>query len=470
MNGNRQEQSVPSHPSHNNNSIQTSNMVTSGAERLDLLVASFCSLLSSAHTNGVHHALMPHAESNRSISNLLSYSASNGGGQPGNTLSGICSLPCLKLRNAMSPSNGRIQNVSLHDVMALNLSTQIKVNRNSINEVPKMLLKNVASSFQDLISSRLRVSLQAITKTILKIGGEGTDARVLRRLLTSSSPVKITTVVTSFQVGPDNNDRTDKFAKSVSRPLAFDTIVDVSIFGKMYTITLEAPGTITATLSSVDYLLDRVNVAFDTVTLLKAMMTQARAIVKKTVKRAATITTTVTNFQQSKPSSVESSSSDKTSKKDKNNANATPQDNLLASYPEHLRETVEHFLPAVEMEDTVNVEGFPPNLLQTLQSLSNGNDSGDGDSQSSGSQDVKKQVPQIHQGLFSWMNSDDMMLRQPNSSSRRGSNGDISSCDSLASNFSQRKRSLENLYSQNAPMQPLSRRNKKVSFSLPSRI
>ena len=44
----------------------------------------------------------------------------------------------------------------------------------------------------------------------------------------------------------------------------------------------------------------------------------------------------------------------------------TAQDELLASYPEHLRETVSHFLPESEITEDLNVEGFPPNLLQTL--------------------------------------------------------------------------------------------------------
>lgn len=432
-------------------------MSSSQLEHLELLVASFSSLLSSAHTNGVHHALLPPEDKTRSLSNLLSYIPSNHGhnhnlghnlihGQYNNhphphlsqsPAVASCTLPCLKLRSEVPYANRRLKNVSLQEVMALNLSSPIVAHRSNIDEIPKLLLQSTSDSFQELLSSRLRVSMQAITKTMLKLGNEGSDAMVLRRLLTSSEPVKITTVVTSFQVVAKDDQHKCNESKSVIRPLVFETIFDLSILGKMYTVSVQAPGTINATLSPTDYRLHNVKIVFDTMSLLKAMMTQVRAVVKKAVKRAASITSTVTTFRKKKE---RHSSKNRT----------TPQDNLLASYPEHLRETVQHFLPEKEADDSTNIEGFPPNLMNTLKSLSGG----------SAAPDVG---PQIHQGLFSWMNNDEIMLRQPTNSNRSSDCSSLSSMD--GSSFLQRKRSLPN--ADYSIQQPLSKRNKKVSFILP---
>jgi hypothetical protein len=437
---------------------ETGRMSSSQLDHLELLVASFSSLLSSAHTNGVHHALLPPEDKTRSLSNLLSYIPSNhahnhihnqyNNHPHQNQVLASCTLPCLKLRSEVPYANRRLKNVSLQEVMALNLSSPIVAHRSNIDEIPKLLLQSTSDSFQELLSSRLRVSMQAITKTMLKLGSEGTDAMVLRRLLTSSEPVKITTVVTSFQVVAKDDQHKCNDSNSVIRPLVFETIFDLSILGKMYTVSVQAPGTINATLNPTDYRLLNVKIVFDTMSLLKAMMTQVRAVVKKAVKRAASITSTVTTFRKKKES-TRTSSTVPNSLPSSNNR-TTPQDNLLASYPEHLRETVQHFLPEKEADDSTNIEGFPPNLMNTLKSLSGG----------SAAPDVGRQ---IHQGLFSWMNNDDIMLRQSTNSNRSSDSSSLASMD--GNSFLQRKRSLQN--EDYSIQQPLSKRNKKVSFILP---
>lgn len=459
--------------------------------RIGLLVSSFSSLLSFAHSDGVQ---LPTGDTSRKLSTLLSRfsksSSSSSGGHGGSNLSsGTCSLPCLRIRSQASLSNrNRFQDASLQDIMACNLSAQVVTDRGTIDMVPKFLLLNTASSFEELISSRLRVSMKAITRTFLKIGGEGNEARVLRKLLSTSKPVKVTTVVTSYQLV--NTDSTPSLNDGVIvRPLVFETIFDLSIFGKMYTISLEVPGTISASLNNMDNLLDNVEIMFDTMSLLKAMMTQARAVVKKAVQRAANITTTVSTYQQMKQKSSNGSSQNKmqgeyssfsttssnnsafanqnqqqqqssNGSSSKNNA-MTAQDELLASYPEHLRETVSHFLPEAEITEDLNVEGFPPNLLQTLKSLSGGEDGLEGSNEYD--QHLPSNNNELHQGLFSWMNNDDIMLSQ----AKDNSNDNIIHNDHstpLSSFRLKRQNSTQGDY-----QHPLMKKSKKVSFSLPVR-
>lgn len=437
--------------------------------RIGLLISSFASLLSFAHSDGVQ---LPTGDTSRKLSMLLSrFGPSSQGSYDGKNLSsGTCVLPCLLLRSQASHSH-RFQETSLKDVMAVNLSAQVVADRSVIDQVPMMLLQNTASSFEELISSRLRVSLQAIMRTMLKTGGEGNDARVLRKLLTTTAkPVKVTTVVTSYQLV--NVDKSPGITEGqVVRPLVFETIVDLSLFGKMYTISLDAPGTISATLNSMDNLLDNVKLMLDTMSLLKTMMTQARAIVKKAIKRAANITTTVANYKQLKreqtqaPSdetSTSSSSSQQQSmtssfpQQQSGTTSVTAQDELLASYPDHLRETVSHFLPEVEITEDINVEGFPPNLLQTLKSLSGGETSLTPTTEED--MNLPSNNNELHQGLFSWMSNDDMMLAQTSKPMMMMIQDNYTSSSSL-------KRSRQSTQDFSHPL----KKTKKVSFVLPER-
>ena len=63
--------------------------------RLEVLLTSFSSLLSSAHTNGVHHSLLPPEDSSHSLSKLLAHCSNSNASAP-------CSIPCLRLRNETS--------------------------------------------------------------------------------------------------------------------------------------------------------------------------------------------------------------------------------------------------------------------------------------------------------------------------------------------------------------------------------
>lgn len=463
----QQSQAVPRVSQSNQNQVQVqiqnqsqnqnmppppSRCLASYSNRLELLLKSFSFLLSSAHSHGVNQSLLPPMDSDHSPSNLLT--------RNGMSISSFISIPSLKLRSGKDRQNqfNNLHNnngsIALTDIMALSLATPLNAHRNNIDAAPLVLLHNTTNSFQQLIASRLRISIQAFTRTLLKIGGKGSDTRILRKLLTTVDPIKITTVVTSFQIvdkgsKPKGNTNVNE---PIVIPLLFETIVDISIFGKMYTVNLEAPGTISASLNSLDQLLDNVEIVLDTVALLRTMMTQARAVVKKAVKRAAIITTTVTNYQLKKESKIMNLTNinvDRINQQDQYPQNSSKsqqqqpqqqhQNDLLASYPEHLRETVQHFLPSSsEIDDQFNMEGFPPNLLNTLKELSGEvnldcqSDTDNGDSTStnhSSEEDERKACLQSHQltqGLFSWIHNDDMILKQSSTSPQLRRNKKVS--------------------------------------------
>jgi len=419
-------------------------------KRLELLITSFCSLLSSACTNGVQHTLLSSDNSKLSLSAQLSSYAKNVSSPEGFYCEAFCSLPTFRLKSASSSGNRRLNNISLHEVMALNLAASFNADKASIDSVPTVLLENICNSFRDLITSRLRVSIKAIYRTVIKLGSESSEARVLRRLLTTLNPVRISTVVTSFHiVKKEDNLSDEKNGNLIVRPLTFEAIFDLCILGKMYTVAIETPGTFTASLNPIDRLLQKAHIAFDTMACLKAMMSQARAIVKKTIKRATTITSTVTTYQEQKPSSEEQcQSAESTQVK----SEPSTQNNLLESYPEHLRETVQHFLRPDDRAPEVSIEGFPPNLLNTLKSLS-------GDNSRSESSSPTLEAPNMHQGLFSWIQNEDIVLKDKRSLQKHPRDDHFNGSPSEEIN--------------NYPnydyecMQQLSKRAKKVSFMLP---
>ncbi len=432
-------------------------MSSKNINRLDLLIASFSCLLSSAHTNGKHQAM----DSGNSLRTLLSRFSS--GIADGASLS----IPSLKVRRDRHQQQPQQKDpTQLMEGMALSLASPLSAHRGNIDAAPEVLLHNTANSFKELISSRLRVSIQAITARFLKMNMDVTgDARILRRLLTTTNSIKITTVVTSFQVIDRKGRSPPAAGDPLVKPLVFETIVDLTILGKMYTITLQAPGTISASLHQADDLLDGVSIVIDTMALLKTMMMEARLLVKKAIDRAASITSTVTTHNRKNKcvdhhdNDTSKSYSNQLQQQEQQEQQKDPQfvqqNELLASYPEHLRETVQHFLPPPQEPDAAfNVEGFPPNLLNTLKSLagdttifdSNNNQFGDNNDQQDHNGVVNQQAQHLHQGLFSWMHNDEMMLPQKQ--------------------MHQQTYNYEDESNYNSIHYPLTKRNKKVSFQL----
>lgn len=300
-----------------------------------------------------------------------------------------CSFPCLLLKGHLSGNDGANRNIPLQDIGALSLAEPLKAGQSNIDHVPMQLLKNVTLSFRQLLCSRLRASMTALIRTTIKLG-DYEKANVLRRLLSSRESLRISTVVTSFTVLAKDGGNRQQLGK-VTEAIVFETIIDAKLLGHVHTVTLQVPGTITAVISPADYLLQSVDIVFDTVAFLKTMMDQARQLVKKAMKRAVKITAAYTHMKRKRsfigqqevenkeqplqeqndiePSPFQSGEVETTANEPE--MNSKDQD-LLTSYPEHLRETVRQFLPSHQNIVEENIEGFPPQLAKTLKALSYG--------------------------------------------------------------------------------------------------
>mmetsp|Transcript_7798 Transcript_7798/g.11709 ORF Transcript_7798/g.11709 Transcript_7798/m.11709 type:complete len:410 (+) Transcript_7798:40-1269(+) len=402
---------------------------------------TFAQLLSSAMSNGVEQKLSAGSESLK-LSHLFSESAAQMENRWDGSITGPCSVPCFQLKGHLSGSN-QVQNnnISLLDVAALNLSTPIYTNISNIDSVPSQILANVTASMKQLLTSRLRASMIALIKQTTKLG-DYKEADVLRRLLLSKKSIDIVTVVTSFTVINDESGVTG----CLTKPIILDAIIDISMLGKMNTVTLQVPGTVNAVISPSEFLFDSVHVTFDTVCFLKTMMEEVRLLIKKTLKRAAKITAAYSQMKlkRSRVQFEEERRPEEVRKESKPAAqSSTEQD--LSSYPEHFRETVRQFLPTEETVIEANIEGFPPQLARTLKLLAKGG--GDEEEYSSGNENDKAHNDVdfsrfandgVSEGCSSWMN---------------GPSRDSARSFSSLNNFSNPR--------------PLKKRRTKVSFSLP---
>ena len=357
--------------------------------KIEMLLGNFAQLMSSASSNGVEHQLF----GSRRVK-LSQFLSSSGGiadrWDSGNNtdlnrnLGGTCSFPCLELRGHLPGSQQENRNISLLDVAALNLANPLTTNSSTIDAVPLQLLKNVTNSFQQLLCSRLKASVIALINQTMKLG-EFDKANVIRRLVQKRNSIQITTAVTSFSVFQDD---AQSSPGKVTKPLILEVIIDVNLLGNMNTVTFKVPGTISAVISPSDYLFQSVNVAFDTVAFLKTMMQEARHLVKKTMKRAARITAAYTQMKRKRARAEQTLDESRTQQSSAISLSSKMQkkdQDLLSSYPEHLRETVAQFLPSQENTVEASIEGFPPQLARTLKALAGHGSEGSMSSSSSGS-------------------------------------------------------------------------------------
>jgi hypothetical protein len=440
---------IPSQVHHS----ETINSYSRKKSKDPMLLRNFTQLLSSAMSNGEEHKLS--ATKEFKLSQLLSPQSDrswdknnfNGDTDP-------CSFPCLLLKGHLKGSDSANRNISLLDVGALSLAEPLKANRSNIDQVPMRLLTNVTVSFKQLLCSRLRASMSALIETTVKLG-DFDKAKVLRRLFNSRECIKISTVVTSYTV-LTNADQHQPPGK-VTEALVFEIIIDAKMMGTVHTVTLQVPGTISAVINPNDYLLQSVDIVFDTVNFLKTMMEQARMLVKKTMKRAAKITAAYIHMKKKRAPPQKEPTGKEESKASQNQNKPEPQDvvsqanksqskdqDLLISYPEHLRETVRQFLPCQETMVEENIEGFPPQLAKTLKALSYGGF----DEVSSGSEDGgQNPMADTFTGLHVTGSSSESLglgIWGNSSGLKRGSDSSLSG------------------------PKPLKKRQNKVSFSLPA--
>jgi len=476
---------VPSHQRRQHN--------PTGA-KAEVMLSSFATLLSSAVTKGVEHPLLSSA--NPTLSRLVSPNTNHITNiQPVSYPSLALKNRNGNNRNVSLSSEGGDPNknagIKNAPWAAQKLASIVTVDRSTVDSVPGHILKNLSDSLKLLIDSRLRSSLSALVRTMKpnknttvaaasgatssmatnppsSLDGvigirRDADVNIMELLLVTLDPIRITTVVTTFTVIPSmanglvnplhkssnikhevdnassrgikNTSSKDDDSRVVTLPLVFEAVFDAKVLGKMVNLNIQAPGTITGALNPSDSLLGSVNVSFDTMTLLRSMMHQARVVVKKAFREAAIFQKKATCNLVGKSHSGSCISTGESQQHDAHEVSngatsisskpSTMQEALLTSYPNHLRKTVEHFLPAMmETSEDVSIEGFPSHLANTLISLSKGS-SNDGsgeywnsskregqENNNDGGCNGVKDEGALHHGLFSWIHNDEMVVNE----------------------------------------------------------
>jgi len=257
-------------------------------EKKVFVLKSFTSLLSSAQSTGLADPINPAPEPNlvKFLSPNATFSSSNVQGADD---SPVCSIPSLRFKRGMNEVAGISSKFSHMDAAAFMLAVPVFADRNDAQNLPVTILRNISQSFQQLLTSRVRSSNAALTKQAYKRNSTlSAETSILINLLHNSA-VTPNTVVTSFRVVPSANVRNNCFSNQVSVPLAFEAVMDISLLGKLTTVSFQAPGSITGTFNQQNTLLERVEVELNTIALLEGMMKQARRTVKKTIVQGVCI-------------------------------------------------------------------------------------------------------------------------------------------------------------------------------------
>jgi hypothetical protein len=355
----------------------------------------------------------------------------------GNIKEGIITFPVLTLKSYQHSTLSNRPSVSSHEKNAArNLANSVKADNWNIPSVPKLLLQNITTSLQQLIDSRLRSSLMALIRQTIKIGA-GSEAHTINHLLTHQDPIHMTTVVTSFSPHGPLQELSQSPVRMSSLAFSFEAVFDCKLLGNMLlTFSVKAPGTFTAAFNAQNSLISRGNVIIDTQALLKSLMDNARLVVKKTIRAAATTFTQSQNsnstsdndltlvtpdakpvsdstqdIQENTDLTSNNNSKSKSNKLSSKTKKRCQTEDLITSYPQHLRETFQHFLTTQHAEESLDIdtEGFPPQLAKTLKLLSSQNCS-DSDTSSVVSDSHHEE---LRMGFFGRSQNDEKIISNP---------------------------------------------------------
>lgn len=209
---------------------------------------------------------------------------------------------------SMQSKNGQRLNVNKKSAMiemaAMNMSTPFYTTPDTVSSTAKTILKNIVSTMEELMDSRLR---STVCQLVNKSGGIANSQLLVRLLSPSRNPIQVATVITRFII-PDGSDEINAANnvhqhggdEMLSIPLQFKAILDVKIFGVVSTVELCAPVTMSGKFDLQDGLLTAVDVSFDCVSLLKAMISQGRAVVKTAVTKAAALSVQIAEWHAKK--------------------------------------------------------------------------------------------------------------------------------------------------------------------------
>ena len=201
----------------------------------------------------------------------------------------------------------KLQNLGPQETTAFKLSTPLLGHGfREIPELPAHLRDNVGATLSGLVDSRVKSSISVLVKQMISLGSLD-EAKALAQLSQNPSAITINAIVTTFRPAKKAEPPTSHAdgTKTWNLPLIFEVVADISIHNnKTSTLMMTSSGSMSGTFdtssnagntakssssSSSSYLLKDAVVTIDMVTLLTAMVTQARKVGKLAVRHLAEI-------------------------------------------------------------------------------------------------------------------------------------------------------------------------------------
>jgi len=164
--------------------------------------------------------------------------------------------------------------------------------RSSVVYASNAISENAANSFSSLVDSRVRAWTLLLLRHSLTTGDSTSRSRLLSML---ASIIKVNSAEIAFKTQPlpeacKNLPRKDD-DPDVILPLLFEVDMKITVQSKKCTVTLRAPGTVSANFDrtadqAIGMGLKTVDIRLDTGTLLESMVKEARMVVFNAVAKA----------------------------------------------------------------------------------------------------------------------------------------------------------------------------------------
>eukprot|EP00934_Nitzschia_sp_Nitz4_P005828 Nitzschia sp. Nitz4//scaffold12_size214221//20158//21988//NITZ4_001478-RA/size214221-augustus-gene-0.21-mRNA-1//-1//CDS//3329534954//5818//frame0 len=203
-------------------------------------------------------------------------------------------LPPMAASVLHNAADASAQAAQVEQKAAQSLGALTSWTKSSLSYAPGALAKNIADSFSSLVDSRVRAWTLLLLRHSLTTGDSASRSRLLSML---SSIIKVLSADTTFKTIPLPESAAGQHKESdVILPLLLEVDMKVSIQSKTDSVTLRAPGTISANFEkaadgvSMGPRMVKVDIRLDTGAMLDSMVQQARMIVFKAVAKATSAT------------------------------------------------------------------------------------------------------------------------------------------------------------------------------------
>mmetsp|Transcript_4055 Transcript_4055/g.6376 ORF Transcript_4055/g.6376 Transcript_4055/m.6376 type:complete len:542 (-) Transcript_4055:180-1805(-) len=199
------------------------------------------------------------------------------------------SVPQMEASVLNNAADASAKAAQVEQKAAQSLGSVTSWTKSSVVYASSAVSENVANSFSSLVDSRVRAWTLLLLRHSLTTGDSASRTRLLSML---SSIIKVNSAQTAFKTLPLPESAAHQPKEAdVILPLLLEVDLQISIQSKDDTVTLRAPGTISANFERIGGNmpgpgLKNVDIRLDTGALLDSMVQQARMVVFKAVAKA----------------------------------------------------------------------------------------------------------------------------------------------------------------------------------------